>query len=294
MEYKDQLEELLDELQKETGIRFSVEDNSNDERETLRRLTRLIHRYSGDRNKGFFLKEYLTGDLTEDEIKKSARKFRINEEAPWSLMYISFRKPYDTEAVSVLMSVYATASDHLVEEDAHHLILLRQLRKPLKDEELKEAATNIHDTLESELMMPVRVAYDGISKDFYSLRTAYEHSKAALDIRNTFHLGLDVINYHQLGLGKLVYSLPGESCLEFISDHFGDFDFTQIDSEMRHTIDVFFESGLSIAETARALFVHRNTLVYRLDKIEKLTGLDVRNFSDAVTLQIALLMEVLL
>ncbi|MCR5452570.1 MAG: helix-turn-helix domain-containing protein [Lachnospiraceae bacterium] len=291
MEYEEQLLELLDELQKETGIRFSLSDNANDEHETLRKLTKLIHRYRGDRNKAFFLKEFLTEEIDDKEIKSRAKSFRINEEAPWSLIYIEFKKAYDTEAVSVLSSIYASGSDHMVEEDPKHLILLRQHKKSVTDEELSDIATNIHDTLETELMTSVKIAYDTVSSDFYGLQNSFKHAKAAMDIRNIFHLGTDVIGYHELGLGKLVYSLPKEACTEFIHDHLGDFDFEQIDSETRHTINVFFEKGLSIAETARELFVHRNTLVYRLDKLEKLTGLDIRRFSDAVTMEIALLMN---
>lgn len=291
MEYDQQLEELLDELHKETGMRFALVGNENDERETLRRLTKLIHRYSGDQNKAFFLKEFLTGELSDDEVRKRAKHFRINENSPWSLIYIEFKKPYDTEAVSVLSSIYSSGSDHMVEEDSTHLIMLRQHRKSVSDDELFAMATNIRDTLESELMISVRISFDRVCEDFFRLKTAYSHSRAAMDIRNIFHLGSRVVGYHALGLGKLVYSLPKDCCQEFIEDHFGDFDFSQIDSETRHTIDVFFESGLSIAETARELFVHRNTLVYRLDKLEKLTGLDIRSFSDAVTMQIALLIN---
>ncbi len=290
MDHNEQIEQLLEELYNETGMRFSIEDNQNDTPETLRRLTRLLHRYTGDQNKGFFFKELISGELGEDEMIRRGRRLRLKEDAPWLLLYISFRTSYDTEVISVLSSLYASAGDHMVEEDGEHLVVLRQLRSPISDSDLAAAARQVRDVIESELMMSVDVSYDSCCSDYKHLHETFHRAKAAMEIGRMFSSGSSIYGYHDMGLGKLIYTLPEEVCREFIADHMGDFDPRNIDSETKHTIEVFFDSGLSIAETARELFVHRNTLVYRLEKLEKQTGLDIRSFRDAVILEIALLM----
>ena len=100
-----------------------------------------------------------------------------------------------------------------------------------------------------------------------------------------------VYGYHRLGLGKLIYSLPKETCEDFLKDHLGGFNLTDLDPETKNTIKVFFDSGLSLAETARSLYVHRNTLVYRIEKLEKQCGLDIRKFDDAIVMKIALMIN---
>ena len=290
MDHNEQIDQLLEELYSETGMRFSIEDNDNDTPETLRRLTRLLHRYTGDQNRGFFFKELLTGELGEDEMIRRGRRLRLKEDAPWLLLYVSFRTSYDTEVISVVSSLYSSSGDHLVEEDSEHLVILRQLRSPISDSELGDAALQVRDVIGSELMMPVDVSYDTCCRDYKHLHETFHRAKAAMEIGRMFSPKGGVYSYHDMGLGKLIYTLPEEACREFIADHMGDFDPRDIDSETRHTIEVFFDSGLSIAETARELFVHRNTLVYRLEKLQKQTGLDIRSFHDAVILEIALLM----
>jgi carbohydrate diacid regulator len=133
------------------------------------------------------------------------------------------------------------------------------------------------------------VAFDHTVEDPELLPQSYQHAYLALEIGSLFFASETVLSYHRLGLEKLIFQLPEAACREFLSDHFANFDFKELDNESRSTIQAFLDNGLSIAETSRALYVHRNTLIYRIDKFEKQTGLDIRKFDDAMICKIGLM-----
>ena len=127
------------------------------------------------------------------------------------------------------------------------------------------------------------------SPDLKSVSRSYKEAKLALDVGKIFYIEKDIIAYNTLGIGRLIYQLPVNLCKIFIQEIFGDDVPEEIDDEMLSTINKFFDNNLNVSETSRQLFVHRNTLVYRIEKLEKATGLDVRTFDDALTFKIALM-----
>ena len=290
MDYGRQVDELLEELAQSTGIQFEIAENKNSDEATAKTLSKLVRRFKGDSSRGYFFQQFLLGELTSEEVLRKRKSLRLERNAPWVLFLVHFKQPYEEYVVKMLSSLFSAASDYVVEIDPVHIALIRQTRLILSDEKLSEIAVSIVDLLSTEAMLSVHVAYDRVCKEFGLLKQAFTNCQMALKIGTLFHSSSNVIGYHDLGIGKLVYSLPKDICREYLEDHLNGFDFATLDRETQNTISVFFGSGLSIAETARSLYIHRNTLVYRLDKFEKQSGLDIRHFEDAVTCQIAMLM----
>ena len=111
----------------------------------------------------------------------------------------------------------------------------------------------------------------------------------ALEVGKIFYVDKNVIAYSNLGIGRLIYQLPLPLCKMFIKEIFMNTSPDEFDEETLTTINKCFENNLNVSETSRQLYIHRNTLVYRLDKLQRSTGLDLRVFDDAITFKIALM-----
>lgn len=146
------------------------------------------------------------------------------------------------------------------------------------------------DNLHMEAMVKVRVGYGNVVTQIPDIAQSYQEAKMALQVGKVFYAGMDTISYGRLGIGRLIYQLPMSLCEMYVKEVFGD-NVPDIldDEEAMSTIHMFFENNLNISETARQLYVHRNTLVYRLERIEKSIGLDIRSFDDAMTFRIAIM-----
>jgi carbohydrate diacid regulator len=156
-------------------------------------------------------------------------------------------------------------------------------------DELNAVADTIVAMMNAEAMMNVKVAFGTVVQELKDVSKSYKEAKMALDVGKIFYAEKNVIAYSSLGIGRLIYQLPVNLCRIFIDEIFGDISLIDFDEETLTTINKFFENNLNVSETSRQLFVHRNTLVYRIEKIQKSTGLDLRNFDDALTFKIALM-----
>ena len=143
--------------------------------------------------------------------------------------------------------------------------------------------------MNAEAMSNVRVSFGTVVQEIKDVSKSYKEAKMAMDVGKIFYEEKDVVAYSTLGIGRLIYQLPANLCKIFIDEIFGDNDLSDLDEESQMTISKFFENNLNVSETSRQLFVHRNTLVYRIEKLQKSTGLDLRSFEDALTFKIALM-----
>ena len=155
--------------------------------------------------------------------------------------------------------------------------------------EIQKAAEGILQLVKRENIKNVRIAYGTIVPEIKEVSRSYKEAKMALDVGKIFFDDRSIIAYSELGIGRLIYQLPIPLCKMFIKEIFGGKNPDDFDEETLTTINKFFENSLNVSETSRQLFIHRNTLVYRLDKIQKSTGLDLRVFEDAITFRIALM-----
>ena len=156
-------------------------------------------------------------------------------------------------------------------------------------DDLERLARTILDTLNMEAMSKVRVALGTIVNEIKEVSRSYKEAKHALDVGKIFYSEKNVVAYNNLGIGRLIYQLPLPLCKMFIREIFNGKTLDDFDDEMLSTINKFFENNLNVSETSRQLYIHRNTLVYRLDKLQKATNLDLRIFEDAITFKIALM-----
>lgn len=179
--------------------------------------------------------------------------------------------------------------DFITAVDEKNIILVKEVKGTETYDELDKTAEVIIDMLNTEAMSAAHIAYGTIVNDIREVSRSYKEAKMALDVGKIFYSDKNVVAYNRLGIGRLIYQLPMPLCQMFIKEIFDGKSPDEFDEETLSTINKFFENSLNVSETSRQLYIHRNTLVYRLDKLQKSTGLDLRIFDDAITFKIALM-----
>jgi Regulator of polyketide synthase expression len=173
--------------------------------------------------------------------------------------------------------------------DENNVIVVKDLSEGEPNKEIEKSAKAMENVLIKEGMEGIRISYGTIVGEIKDVSRSYKEAKMALDVGKIFFGERDIVAYSELGIGRLIYQLPIPLCKMFIKEIFGGKSPDDFDEETLTTINKFFENSLNVSETSRQLFIHRNTLVYRLDKLQKSTGLDLRVFEDAITFKIALM-----
>ena len=244
-----------------------------------------------DTDKNAFAAVLLTGDVPAGELYKQAGRLKLKD-VPRVLYLFELAQPLeDTGALRMLTSLFADGKqDLLFLEDEKHLVLIKAYEKGVTPERAQTDVLSAMDTILSELMIKTRVGYSTPKETLAELTDAKREASLALRIAGIFQEQREVVAYSKLGIARLIYELPRDLCELFLHEVFGEkLPDQDIDEEMQVTIRLFFENNLNISETARQLYLHRNTLVYRLERFEKLMGLDIRRFDDAMTFQIAMM-----
>ena len=286
------LNSLILKLQKETGLKLTIASDKDPDQETLDKLEHLISQVKTTSSKSSVLSGYLNGVISESEARQLLIR-KASDEKPAELFLLHFDNKLDEDSgvLSVLSELFDTSTTEILRMDDNEVLVLHFRHKEHDISELEETASYLVDTMNTEALASVSVSYDSMALDFSELPLTYRHLKAAMKTGRTFRTSERIFGYHSLGLGKLISSISDESAREFLEEELPGIDFRQFDSETMNTIEVFFASGLNIAEAARALYLHRNTLVYRLDKFKKTTGCDLQNFDDAVKIRIGMLLS---
>jgi len=181
------------------------------------------------------------------------------------------------------------SKDFITAVDEKNIIIVRELTPNETYEDMEKVARTVLDMLNTEAMSSARISYGTIVNEIKEVSKSYKEAKMALDVGKIFYSEKVIIAYNHLGIGRLIYQLPLPLCKMFIKEIFEGKSPDEFDEETLSTINKFFENSLNVSETSRQLYIHRNTLVYRLDKLEKSTGLDLRKFEDAITFKIALM-----
>ena len=240
-----------------------------------------------DRNN--FIQNILLGNMLGSDIINRAKKLHI-ENRKRVVYVIDTGKNCNEIAVELVKNLADIRSgDFVVAMDEHNAVLDVEDIDPAKlQEKLSSIAGSLVDNLLAEAMIKVRVGYGNPTDVLPKIAESYQEAKMALEVGRLFYVEKEIMAYDRLGIGRLIYQLPMSLCEMFIREVFGD-EVPQIldDEEAMSTISKFFENNLNISETARQLYVHRNTLVYRLERIEKAIGLDIRTFDDAMIFKIA-------
>ncbi|MBO5487863.1 MAG: helix-turn-helix domain-containing protein [Eubacterium sp.] len=257
---------------------------------TVFQIQNLLVAYKERYDKDNFIKNLLLDNLLMVDIFNRAKKLHIEMDARRVVYIIETSKEKDNEALETVRGLFAGGNkDFITAVDEKNIILVKELGEKENYEDLEKTAQVILDMLNTEAMARVHVAYGTIIKDIKEVSRSYKEAKMALDVGKIFYNDKRVMAYGNLGIGRLIYQLPMPLCKMFIKEIFADQTPNDFDEETLTTINKFFENNLNVSETSRQLYIHRNTLVYRLDKLQKSTGLDLRVFEDAITFQIALM-----
>ena len=254
-------------------------------------LQALVLAYKERYDRNNFFQNLLLDNMLLIDVYNKAKKLKIEVSVPRVIILVEAKHVRDTNIQEILSSMYAPHSgDYVTAVDENSVILIKSLDENQNYDDVNDIATTIVDMMNTEVMLNVRVSYGTIVKEIKDLSKSYKEAKMALEVGRIFNAENRVNAYNTLGIGRLIYQLPESLCKIFIEEIFGDKNiYDELDEEALITIGKFYENNLNVSETARQLFVHRNTLVYRREKIEKSVGLDIRKFDDALTFKIALM-----
>ena len=241
-------------------------------------------------DKDNFIKNLLLDNLLLVDIYNRAKKLHIDTEVRRVIFIIETKHEKDTNALDNVRTLLGNRTrDFVTAVDEKNIIVVKELEPNDGHAELEKIAENMYTLLKEDGEEDVLIAYGTVVNDIKEVSKSYKEAKLALDVGKIFFSERSVIAYSALGIGRLIYQLPIPLCKMFIREIFEGKSPDDFDEETLITINKFFENNLNVSETSRQLYIHRNTLVYRLDKLQKSTGLDLRVFEDAITFKIALM-----
>ncbi len=259
-------------------------------------LKALTEAYSEHLDKNSFFQNLLLDNLLLVDIYNKAKQLHIREKAPRAVFVIEPKKrshsnSNDTnDALDVIRSLFSSSpEDFVTSVDEDSVILIKILEGPDHKAEIAETSMMLKDMMNTEAVTGVYVAAGSVAETITDISGSYKEAKMTLSVGKLFYEEKEIFSYDTLGIGRLIYQLPTNLCRMFLHEIFGPDIPTHIDEETLTTINTFLENNLNVSETSRQLYVHRNTLVYRIEKIARATGLDIRNFDDALTLKIAIM-----
>ena len=289
MDYEKQKEKLISQLKKVSGITFDITETELSEGEVIARLKEMIAFYSSKDSKAGFMVSFLEGQLKKDQAVRGFNQYHIDENVKRVPFLLESKQPYPQEAISA-MKALLSEEDMVIEMEANRILVVRAFDDEPFDDEIEQMALELIDMMGAEAFTAFNISCDGVCDTIMELPQMYENLVMAMTIGNTFFFANRIFSYQDLGLGRLLYNISSEECKAFFGKRLSEAAFRELDEETIHTLNVFFENDLSIAETSRQLFLHRNSLIYKLDKFQSATGLDVRKFRDATICKIALML----
>ena len=250
----------------------------------------LLVAYREKFDKDNFIKNLLLDNLLLVDIYNRAKKLHIEVGVRRVVYMVEAKDNLDGSAQEALKSFFSSEpKDFVTAVDEKNIIVVKELAPEDDYKQVQKVAESMMDMLSSELMLSAKISYGTIVNEIKEVSRSYKEAKMALEVGKIFFVDKEIIAYNALGIGRLIYQLPIPLCKMFIKEIFTDVSPDDFDEETLSTINKFFENNLNVSETSRQLYIHRNTLVYRLDKLDRSTGLDLRVFDDAITFKIALM-----
>ena len=248
--------------------------------------------YDEKYDKGSFIKNIILDNILPSDIYIKSKELHFNTEELRVVFLIKFFGKTDMMPFEMLQNMFPDKSkDYVISVGEHDIVLVKELKAGTDMRDIENMAINIADTLSTEFYTKVVIGISTMVENIKDLAKAYQEAQVALEVGKVFETEKNIISYENLGIGRLIYQLPTTLCEMFLQEVFKKGSLESLDRETLMTIQCFFENNLNVSETSRKLFVHRNTLVYRLEKIRNLTGLDLREFNHAITFKVALMVR---
>ena len=239
-----------------------------------------------------FIKNVIMDNILPGDIYLKARELHFNSDVTRVCMLIKILSKTDVSAIDIIQNLFPDKSkDFVININESEITLVKEISETTESKDLEKLASSIVDTLSSEFYVHSVVGIGTAVTGIKDLARSFKEAQVALEVGKVFDTDRNIINYDNLGIARLIYQLPTTLCDMFLQEVFKRGSIETLDQETLFTIQKFFENNLNVSETSRKLFVHRNTLVYRLEKIKKLTGLDLREFEDAIVFKVALMVK---
>lgn len=261
-------------------------------------LSNIKNLYDEKYDKGSFIKNIILDNILPSDIYMKSKELHFDNEVPRIVFLIKFTGRSEMIPYDMVQNMFPDKNkDYVISVGEHDIVLIKELKVSgsSKDvfnmKEIEKTAKNIADTLSSEFYTRVSIGIGTVVDNIRDLARSFKEAQVALEVGKVFDTEKNIISYENLGIGRLIYQLPTTLCEMFLQEVFKKGSLESLDRETLMTIQCFFENNLNVSETSRKLFVHRNTLVYRLEKIRKLTGLDLREFEHAITFKVALMVK---
>ena len=248
--------------------------------------------YEEKHDRGTFIKNIIMDNILPSDIYVRAKELRFAADAPRAVFLIRQLGHGDVSTVDVLSGMFPNKQqDFVLSINESDIAVVKQLSGEVPASALEKMARSMEDTLKNELFIKTVIGIGTIATHLRELADAYKEAQTAIEVGKVFDTEKSISSYESLGIGRLIYQLPTTLCDIFLTEVFKKNSLESLDQETLFTINKFFENNLNVSETSRKLFVHRNTLVYRLEKIKKLTGLDLRQFDHAIVFKVALMVR---
>lgn len=287
------IDEALEHLKKVTGLSLALApDFEGNKEEAAGKLAQLASAYRDRYDRAAFLRSLLGGTISGQELYTAASRFHISDGVKRVLYVIECPAGKTEIAERVVRQMFVSgSSDMFIVLENGRMVLIRSAGRKDSASERRQTAHTIVDMLNTEALVSAYVGYTNPVENLKELPSAFRSAELALAIGRIFSTDEYVFEYSRLGVGRLIYDLPEDTCRMFLRELFGSGDPIEFDQETASIINALFENNLNISEAARELYVHRNTLVYRIEKIRQATGIDLRSFDDAVSLKIAMMIS---
>lgn len=248
--------------------------------------------YDEKYDRGNFIKNVLLDNILPGDIYLKARELHFNIESSRVCMLVKINSKTDVSAYDILQSLFPDKNkDFVININETDIVIVKEVKEGIESPDLEQLAKSIVDTLTTEFYIHCSIGIGTPVSTIKDLATSFKESQIAIEVGKVFDTEKVIVSYDNLGIARLVYQLPTTLCEMFLQEIFKRGSIDSLDQETLFTIQRFFENNLNVSETSRKLFVHRNTLVYRLEKIKKLTGLDLREFEDAIVFKVALMVK---
>lgn len=252
-----------------------------------------IKQYYDERyDRGNFIKNVILDNILPGDIYLKARELHLSSDVVRAVLLIRVTERNDVSVYDVIQNLFPDRQkDFVINIGENDIALVKEVKSGIEMHDLEKLALSIVDTLSSEFYTHALVGIGTIVTGVKDLAKSFKEAQVALEVGKVFDTEKNIVCYDNLGIARLIYQLPTTLCEQFLKEVFKKGSIDSLDQETLFTIQRFFENNLNVSETSRKLFVHRNTLVYRLEKIKKLTGLDLRQFDHAIIFKVALMVK---
>ena len=248
--------------------------------------------YEEKQDKGTFVKNIITDNILPGDVYIRAKELHFVTDVPRAVFLIRQVGRADVASVDVVAGMFPDRQqDFVLSINETDIAVVKQIQQNTEKEELIKVAQTIEQTLHSELFIKTVIGIGTVASHLRELADSFKEAQVAIEVGKVFENEKPVIHYDNLGIGRIIYQLPTTLCEMFLSEAFKKNPIEALDEDTLDTINRFFENNLNVSETARKLYVHRNTLVYRLEKVKKITGLDLREFEDAILFKVAVMVK---